>query len=88
MKLSEILATTYTLVEIIARCMVSIIFLLISGFGITMSFHHLNHIEAGMWTLILIPPMLILAYISMLPINYIIGSMLRMLANSIRGTNK
>lgn len=87
MKLSEILATTYTLAEIIARCMVSIIFLLISGFGVTILFHYLNHIGAGIWTLILIPPMLIFAYISMLPVNNIIGSMLRTLANSIRGIN-
>lgn len=88
MKLSEILTTTYNLTEIIARCIVSILLLLASGLGITIIFQHLNHIGAGMWTLILIPPILIFTYISMLPVNQIIALMLRMLANSIRGMNK
>lgn len=88
MKLSKFFTSVYALADLIARCIVSVILLLVSGFVITISFQHLNHIEAGMWTLILIPPILILAYISMMPVNCIIGSMIRMLVNSIRGMNK
>lgn len=88
MTLSKIFTTAYAFVELIARCMVSIILLLIVGFALTKSFQYLNHIEAGMWIIGLIPITLILTHIALMPVNKVISSLLSMLTNTIRGFSK
>ena len=88
MTLSKIITTAYTFFELIARCIVSVILLLVVGFAITKSFQYLNHIEAGMWIIVLTPIILILTYIALMPVNKVISSLLSMLVNTIRGYKK